>query len=159
VPVKLNENNSNVHKHRSKPRSNNKNKIAKKDSTSRKSSVLMTKKKFVNTTESTNNSENFNNPISSETACSKTFLREIDDQQFTKTALFHTPTSLLTKIDLKSLFQPSIFESFPRHSQLKLIKLLPECDRQLDSHGSFKYLNFKINLIFESSDFKNFLKL
>ncbi len=62
----------------------------------------------------------------------------LDEQHFTKNALFHTPTSLLTKLDLKVLFQPVIFESFPRHSQLKLIKLLPECDRQLDSHGSFK---------------------
>lgn len=62
----------------------------------------------------------------------------LDDTQFTKNVLFHTPTSLLTKLDLKVLFQPAIFESFPRYSQLKLIKLLPECDRQLDSHGSFK---------------------
>lgn len=63
---------------------------------------------------------------------------QIDEQQFTKNALFHSPNSLLTKLDLKVLFQPIIFESLPRQSQLKLIKLLPECDRQLDSHGSFK---------------------
>lgn len=61
-----------------------------------------------------------------------------EDSQFTKTALFHTPDSLLTKLDLKALFQPTIFESLSRQSQLKLIKLLPDCDRQLDSHGSFK---------------------
>ena len=63
---------------------------------------------------------------------------QFDEQQFTKNALFHSPSSLLTKLDLKTLFQPLIFESLPRQSQLKLIKLLPECDRQLDSHGSFK---------------------
>ena len=62
----------------------------------------------------------------------------IDELQFSKNALFHSPSSLLTKLDLKTLFQPAVFESFPRQSQLKLIKLLPECDRQLDSHGSFK---------------------
>jgi hypothetical protein len=62
----------------------------------------------------------------------------IDELQFSKNALFHSPSSLLTKLDLKTLFQPAVFETFPRQSQLKLIKLLPECDRQLDSHGSFK---------------------
>ena len=61
-----------------------------------------------------------------------------DPQTFSVNSLFHSPTSLLTKLDLKALFQPAIFESLPRQSQLKLIKLLPECDRQLDSHGSFK---------------------
>jgi hypothetical protein len=60
------------------------------------------------------------------------------EQIFSINALFHSPSSLLTKLDLKSLFQPALFESLPRQSQLKLIKLLPECDRQLDSHGSFK---------------------
>ncbi len=61
-----------------------------------------------------------------------------DNQIFSTNALFHSSSSLLTKLDLKALFQPSIFESLPRQAQLKLIKLLPECDRQLDSHGSFK---------------------
>jgi hypothetical protein len=61
-----------------------------------------------------------------------------DPNTFSLNSLFHSPASLLTKLDLKALFQPVIFESLPRQSQLKLIKLLPECDRQLDSHGSFK---------------------
>jgi hypothetical protein len=61
-----------------------------------------------------------------------------DSSLFSINSLFHSSNSLLTKLDLKSFFQPSIFESLPRQSQLKLIKLLPECDRQLDSHGSFK---------------------
>lgn len=61
-----------------------------------------------------------------------------DPLTFSQNALFHSASSLLTKLDLKALFQPSLFESLPRQSQLKLIKLLPECDRQLDSHGSFK---------------------
>lgn len=62
----------------------------------------------------------------------------INQQQLTKNALFHSPTSILTKLDMKALFQPSVFESLPRHFQLKVIKLLPECDRQVDSTGSFK---------------------
>ena len=62
----------------------------------------------------------------------------INEQKLTKNALFHSPTSILTKLDLKTLFQPSVFESLPRHFQLKVIKLLPECDRQVDSTGSFK---------------------
>ncbi len=60
------------------------------------------------------------------------------DQIFSSNALFHSSNSLLTKIDLKSLFQPLIYETLPRQSQLKLIKLLPECDRIIDSFGSFK---------------------
>lgn len=60
------------------------------------------------------------------------------EQIFSVNGLFHSPSSLLTKMDLKSLFQPSLFEALSRQSQLKLIKLLPECDRRLDSHGSFK---------------------
>ena len=63
-----------------------------------------------------------------------------DPQLFTLNSLFNSPSSLLTKLDLKTLFQPALFESLPRQSQLKLIKLLPECDRKLDSHGSFKYV-------------------
>jgi len=59
----------------------------------------------------------------------------INQQKLTKNALFHSPTSILTKLDLKALFQPSVFESLPRHFQLKVIKLLPECDRQVDSTG------------------------
>ena len=66
------------------------------------------------------------------------FLININQQKLTKNALFHSPTSILTKLDLKALFQPSVFESLPRHFQLKVIKLLPECDRQVDSTGSFK---------------------
>ncbi|CAF0709986.1 unnamed protein product [Brachionus calyciflorus] len=60
------------------------------------------------------------------------------DQIFSLNSLFNSSQSLLTKLDLKVLFQPAIFESLPRQSQLKLIKLLPECDRLFDSHGSFK---------------------
>lgn len=60
------------------------------------------------------------------------------DQIFSTNSLFNSSQSLLTKLDLKVLFQPAIFESLPRQSQLKLIKLLPECDRLFDSHGSFK---------------------
>lgn len=60
------------------------------------------------------------------------------EQIFSVNALFHSPASLLTKLDVKALFQPALFEALPRQSQLKLIKLLPECDRQLDSQGSFK---------------------
>ncbi|RNA01522.1 hypothetical protein BpHYR1_035837 [Brachionus plicatilis] len=59
------------------------------------------------------------------------------EQIFSTNSLFSTSQSLLTKLDLKVLFQPAIFESLPRQSQLKLIKLLPECDRLFDSHGSF----------------------
>ena len=60
------------------------------------------------------------------------------DHIFSANSLFNSSQSLLTKLDLKVLFQPAIFESLPRQSQLKLIKLLPECDRLFDSHGSFK---------------------
>jgi hypothetical protein len=62
----------------------------------------------------------------------------ITENHLTTNALFHSPASVLTKLDLKTFFQPTVFESLPRQSQLKLVKLLPECDRQLDSHGSFK---------------------
>jgi hypothetical protein len=55
-----------------------------------------------------------------------------------KDSLLHLTTSALVKFDLKRLFQPAIFETLPRESQLKLIKLMPECDRQLDCYGSFK---------------------
>lgn len=62
----------------------------------------------------------------------------VNQNKFTKNALFHSPTSILTKFDLKTLFQPTVFESLPKQFQLKVIKLLPECDRQVDSTGSFK---------------------
>ena len=88
----------------------------------------------------TNNNNNINNNNSSVVGLNDAaILRLINDPNtFSLNALFHSPSSLLTKLDLKALFHPSIFESLPRQSQLKLIKLLPECDRQLDSHGSFK---------------------
>ena len=123
-------------------------------SSSSNSSRSSSRSRGVNLNNSINNSHNNNNNNSSDTINirkyeiifnEKQLANEFgggevssDEQLFTKTALFHTPTSILTKLDLKQLFQPSIFEAFPRHSQLKLIKLLPECDRQLDSHGSFK---------------------
>ncbi len=60
------------------------------------------------------------------------------DQLFSYNSLFHSSNSLLTKLDLKALFHTHLFESLPRQSQLKLIKLLPECDRTLDAYGSFR---------------------
>lgn len=65
-------------------------------------------------------------------------------QIFSINSLFHSSSSLLTKLDIKALFQPKLFETLTRQSQLKLIKLLPECDRQLDPHGSFKYAEISI---------------
>ncbi len=95
----------------------------------------------ISNSSSSNSSTNSNHTISHSNGNGNTSNNNklvFDDSQFTKTALFHTPDSLLTKLDLKTLFQPVIFESLSRQSQLKLIKLLPDCDRQLDSHGSFK---------------------
>lgn len=65
-------------------------------------------------------------------------------QMFSINSLFHSSSSLLTKLDIKALFQSKLFETLTRQSQLKLIKLLPECDRQLDPHGSFKYAKIYI---------------
>lgn len=93
----------------------------------------------ISSSSSSNSSSNSSLTNSHNTSTNHTNSKLVfEDSQFTKTALFHTPDSLLTKLDLKALFQPTIFESLSRQSQLKLIKLLPDCDRQLDSHGSFK---------------------
>lgn len=67
------------------------------------------------------------------------------EQVFSVNSLFHSSNSILTKLDLKSLFQTQLFESLPRQAQLKLIKLLPECDRTFDSFGSFKLSGSALN--------------
>lgn len=60
-------------------------------------------------------------------------LLKLFDEQKQQKILFTSPNSIFSKLNFKALFQPSVFESLPYQSQLELIDLLPECDKEISN--------------------------